>query len=73
MNKKPQYRYSGCHDYDASALNVVLGLTFGFDEQKYALDSDREALFYTEDESMRILEQMRKNISDTSDHPYTED
>lgn len=75
MNKKPLYRYSGCHDYDASALNIVLGLTFSFDDQKYALEFDRESLFYTEslDESTRILEQMRKNISETSDHSYTED
>lgn len=71
----PPSRYSGCHDYDASALNVVLGLTFGFDDQKYALDYDRDSLFYSEslDESTRILEQQRKNISETSDHPFTED
>ena len=35
FNKKPQYRYSGCHAYDSSALNVVLGLTYKFDETNY--------------------------------------
>ena len=35
FNKKPQYRYSGCHRYDGSALNIVLGLKFGFDESQY--------------------------------------
>ncbi|KAJ9594859.1 hypothetical protein L9F63_013847, partial [Diploptera punctata] len=35
FNKKPQYRYSGCHGYDGSALNIVLGLKFGFDESQY--------------------------------------
>ena len=34
FDKKPQYRYSGCHDYDVAALNVVLGLMFRFDESK---------------------------------------
>jgi len=35
FNKKPQYRYSGCHWYDGSALNIVLGLKFEFDEGQY--------------------------------------
>lgn len=35
FNKRPQYRYSGCHSYDASALNIVLGLRFKLDESRY--------------------------------------
>lgn len=35
FNKKPQYRYSGCHGYDASALNIVLGLQFDFKAALY--------------------------------------
>lgn len=35
FDKKPQYRYSGCHEQDASALSIILGLKFGFNEKKY--------------------------------------
>ncbi|XP_015605058.1 uncharacterized protein LOC107272420 [Cephus cinctus] len=35
FNKRPQYRYSGCHAYDTSALNIVLGLHFNFDDTRY--------------------------------------
>jgi len=35
FDKKPQYRYSGCHRYDMSALNIVLGDMFSFQEGKY--------------------------------------
>ena len=41
FDKKPQYRYSGCHAYDVSALNIVLGQMFGFDESKYICDDQR--------------------------------
>ncbi|KAG8222403.1 hypothetical protein J437_LFUL004862 [Ladona fulva] len=34
FDKKPQYRYSGCHHYDGSALNVALGLMFQFEERR---------------------------------------
>ncbi|KAL7642312.1 UNVERIFIED_CONTAM: hypothetical protein RMT77_006873 [Armadillidium vulgare] len=34
-NKKPLFRYSGCHLYDTSAFNVALGLTFGMDNDSY--------------------------------------
>lgn len=44
FNKKPQYRYSGCHAYDTSALNIVLGLHFNFDDTYY-MHQERETYF----------------------------
>lgn len=44
FNKKPQYRYSGCHAYDTSALNIVLGLHFNFDDTYY-VHKERETYF----------------------------
>ncbi|EDW74544.1 uncharacterized protein Dwil_GK21346 [Drosophila willistoni] len=76
FNKKPLYRYSGCHGYDASAFNIVLGLTWHLDDSKYSLPSDAvENMFYKEtlEQSTKILENRRRNNSDTSDHPFTED
>ena len=35
MKLECAFRYSGCHAYDISALNVVLGQSFQFDESKY--------------------------------------
>lgn len=72
-NKKPQYRYSGCHAYDASAFNILLGLTWNLDENKYSVH-DKIKLFYLEtlEEATRILENKRKNISETSE-PFTDD
>lgn len=76
-NKKPQYRYSGCHGYDASAFNIVLGLTWAFDEKKYSLHNEvNETLIFgkeTLEQATKILENKRKNISDTSEHPFTDD
>lgn len=42
FNKKPQYRYSGCHSYDASALNIVLGLKFKLDSSRYTYQQSKE-------------------------------
>ncbi|XP_011631535.1 uncharacterized protein LOC105423481 [Pogonomyrmex barbatus] len=44
FNKKPQYRYSGCHAYDTSALNIILGLHFNFDDTYYVY-KERETYF----------------------------
>lgn len=41
FNKKPQYRYSGCHAYDTSALNIVLGRYFNFDDTRYIYQSEK--------------------------------
>lgn len=75
FNKKPQYRYSGCHGYDESAFNVVCGLAFNFNEAKYAVTDNESPLFYKEslENSIRILENRKKNISETSEHPYSDE
>lgn len=39
-DKKPQYRYSGCHLNDASALSVVLGQRFNYDSNEYLSPND---------------------------------
>lgn len=44
FNKKPQYRYSGCHAYDVAALNIVLGLYFNFVDTYY-IHQERETYF----------------------------
>ncbi|XP_020806795.1 uncharacterized protein LOC110182947 isoform X2 [Drosophila serrata] len=76
FNKKPLYRYSGCHGYDASAFNIVLGLTSHFDITKYSIPFDNPRnMFYKEtlEQATRILESRRRNSSETSDHPFTDD
>ncbi|KAG7211014.1 hypothetical protein KM043_016377 [Ampulex compressa] len=44
FNKKPQYRYSGCHAYDTSALNIVLGKHFNYIDTNY-VHQERETYF----------------------------
>lgn len=76
FDKKPQYRYSGCHDYDESAFNVICGLAFSFNEAKYAVtDGSDGPLFSKEslEDSIRILDNRKRNISETSEHPYSEE
>lgn len=72
FNKKPQYRYSGCHGFDESAFNIICGLTFNFNEAKYSVTDYEESLFYRQslEDSIRILDNRRRNISETSEHPY---
>lgn len=41
FDKKPQYRYSGCHSYDLSALNIVLGLRFHLDSSQYTFRENK--------------------------------
>ena len=72
FNKKPLYRYSGCHGFDLSAFNIVLGVQFDFDETKYSIrddNGDESNLYYVEtlEQATKILENRRKNISDTSE------
>lgn len=69
------FRYSGCHGYDESAFNIVCGLAFNFNEEKYSVTEFDGALFYKQsiEDSIRMLENRKKNISETSEHPYSEE
>ncbi|KAI4474480.1 hypothetical protein M0802_015369 [Mischocyttarus mexicanus] len=55
FNKRPQYRYSGCHAYDTSALNIVLGLHFNFDDTSYT-HQERET-YFNKIQSEEIMEE----------------
>lgn len=74
FDKKPLYRYSGCHAYDVSAFNIVLGLTWNFDETKYSLHDENDFYYIeTHEQATKILESKRRNSSDTSDRSYTDE
>ncbi|XP_075992950.1 uncharacterized protein LOC142987886 isoform X2 [Anticarsia gemmatalis] len=65
FDKKPQYRYSGCHGQDASALSIVLGLRSGFEEGAYAVRARRPRWRrLTERAARRELAALRANVSD---------
>lgn len=51
--RKPLFRYSGCHRYDMSALNVILGLLFNFNTKNYTA---RQQIF-------GVLNRERKNLT----------
>lgn len=56
FDKKPLYRYSGCHRYDTSALNVVLGLTFDFSSSHYAAKEEEKFFHRVDIEKETILD-----------------
>ncbi|KAH0810484.1 hypothetical protein GEV33_012306 [Tenebrio molitor] len=64
FDKKPQYRYSGCHSYDTSALNIVLGLKFNMDGSQY-MYNEGEKLFESVDLSRAeaLLREFEQNIT----------
>jgi len=37
--KRPRYLYSGCHHYEQSALNLILGKVFDFIESPYTTET----------------------------------
>lgn len=67
FDKKPQYRYSGCHSYDSSALNIVLGLKFELDDTRYAVQND-ESLFtkVSPSSASQELARLQENVTDSS-------
>lgn len=63
FDKKPQYRYSGCHSYDTSALNIVLGLSFKQDSSQYTC---HDAVSYFETVSYSKAEALLREIEQNS-------
>ncbi|XP_050436139.1 uncharacterized protein LOC126842938 [Adelges cooleyi] len=66
-NKKPQYRYSGCHGFDVSALNIVLGIHYQFDSAPYVI-SEKPDNFFTKisaREAERVLHNLILNMTDS--------
>ncbi|KAI4453221.1 hypothetical protein MML48_scaffold00002779 [Holotrichia oblita] len=66
FDKKPQYRYSGCHSYDTSALNIVLGLKFKFDYMRYSYDGSKMFTSVTLDDAINILREFEQNTTTTA-------
>ncbi|XP_068629702.1 uncharacterized protein [Battus philenor] len=68
FDKKPQYRYSGCHAQDASALSIVLGLRWGFDESRYV---ERAPLWRRQPDAAAraALAALQRNATDDEHRP----
>ena len=64
MDKKPAFRYSGCHAYEVSALNVVLGKVFDFDESKYIIDDKYKLFVKNSDIEVRKNEEEDNDVKD---------
>lgn len=65
FDKKPQYRYSGCHSYDTSALNIVLGLKFKSDYNKYSYQGNKLFTSVTLDDAINSLKELEQNTTTT--------
>ena len=64
LDKKPAFRYSGCHAYEVSALNVVLGKVFDFDESKYIIDDKYKLFVKNSDIEVRKNEEEDNDVED---------
>ncbi|CAH1155863.1 unnamed protein product [Phaedon cochleariae] len=63
FDKKPQFRYSGCHSYDTSALNIALGLVFEQNSESYTYS---DSVNYFEVVSLNKAEAMLKELEQNS-------
>ncbi|XP_060810907.1 uncharacterized protein LOC106139140 isoform X2 [Amyelois transitella] len=67
FDKKPQYRYSGCHEQDASALSIVLGLRSGFEEAQYTAEDAHAWRRVSQHEARLELAGLERNSSEAED------
>ncbi|XP_023236948.1 uncharacterized protein LOC111636028 [Centruroides sculpturatus] len=65
FDKKPLYRYSGCHRYDMSALNVILGIMFDYTNCYVASNEDK---FFQKVEERLENENMQKDNTTSMVH-----
>ncbi|XP_022918370.1 uncharacterized protein [Onthophagus taurus] len=63
FDKKPQYRYSGCHSYDTSALNIVLGLRFKLDGSRYCYKGNKMFTTVLLEEANAVLKGLEQNTT----------
>ncbi|KAF9795682.1 hypothetical protein SFRURICE_003875 [Spodoptera frugiperda] len=75
FDKKPQYRYSGCHGQDASALSIVLGLRSGFEESAYVVRARARWRSVSAAAARAELRQLLRNSTDDyrTDHAAAAD
>lgn len=64
FDKKPQYRYSGCHSFDVSALNIVLGQHFQVDSSRYMYLGEELFTETTLDVAASELAELERNATD---------
>lgn len=70
FDKKPLYRYSGCHSYDTSALNIVLGLRHGLNESHYSMKVEISLIIPEEsdEDAEKAYRMLNKNTTAFTDN-----
>ncbi|CAK1552701.1 unnamed protein product [Leptosia nina] len=73
FDKKPQYRYSGCHGQDASALSIILGVRSGFEEGVYTGSAHAQWGRLSVLAARRLFDSLERNATTTPALFYADD